>query len=194
MKPNIGAGDTGKTKILGCSLDKTSPLIGLIGYLDELNSFIGFSRSLLDSRKNLEFKDLDETMKEVQNHIFLISSELAGANLKTKIGKKEVEWLESVIVKLEKEIEPINHFIYPTGSIPSSSLHIARAFCRRVERFAFKVSKKEKVREEILSYLNRLSDVLFTLARVINKRMKIEEEPWKMKEWNIFFAIENFLN
>jgi cob(I)alamin adenosyltransferase len=180
MKPNIGVGDTGKTKILGCNLDKTSPLIGLIGYLDELNSFIGFSRSLLESEKKLEFKDLNETMKEIQNHIFLISSELARANLKTKISKKEVKWLESVIGKLEKEIEPINHFIYPTGSVSSSSLHIARAFCRRVERFAFKVSKREKIREEILSYLNRLSDVLFTIARVVNRRMKIKEEIWKL--------------
>ncbi|MCR6623639.1 MAG: cob(I)yrinic acid a,c-diamide adenosyltransferase [archaeon YNP-LCB-024-027] len=182
MKPNIGAGDMGKAEIIGRTLDKTSPLIGLIGYLDELNSFIGFSRSLLKSEEKLEFKDLDEILKEIQNQIFLISSELAGADLKTKIGERELEWLENVIVKLGREIEPINNLIYPTGSIPSSSLHIARAFCRRVERYAFKVLKEENIRSDIPIYLNRLSDLLFTLARVVNSRMKVKDETWKYEE------------
>jgi cob(I)alamin adenosyltransferase len=183
MKPNLGAGDSGRTKILGCNMDKTSPLIALIGQIDELNSFIGFSRSLLDFRKHLEFKDIDEILKKIQNHLFLIGSELAGANLKTKVNEKEVKWLEEILEKFDKEVEPINHFIYPTGSIPSSSLQVARAICRRVEREAFRFSKKKRiVRSEILAYLNRLSDVLFMLARVINKRMKIQEEVWKVEE------------
>ena len=183
MKPNLGVGDSGKTKILGCDMDKTSPLVALIGQIDELNSFIGFSRSLLDFRKHLEFKDIDEILKEIQNHLFLISSELAGANLKAKVGEKEVKWLEEILGKLDKEVEPINHFIYPTGSIPSSSIQVARAICRRVEREAFRFSKRKRiVRSEILAYLNRLSDVLFMLARVINKRMKVQEEAWKLEE------------
>jgi len=183
MKSNIGIGDSGKTRIIGCDMDKTSPLVALIGQIDELNSFIGFSRSLLDFRRKLEFKDLDEILKEIQNHLFLISSELAGANLKTKVSEKEVKWLEEVLMNLEKEVDPLSNFIYPTGSIPSSSLQVARAICRRVERMAFRFSKgKRIVRSEILAYLNRLSDVLFIIARVINKRMKVEEEIWKVRE------------
>jgi len=183
MKSNIGAGDSGKTKILGCDMDKTSPLVALIGQIDELNSFIGFSRSLLDFRRRLEFKDLDEILKEIQNHLFLISSELAGASLKTKVSEKEVKWLEEVLMSLDKEVDPLSNFIYPTGSIPSSSLQVTRAICRRVERVAFRFSKRKRiVRNEILAYLNRLSDVLFMIARVINKRMKVDEEVWKIEE------------
>ena len=183
MKPNIGSGDKGKTKILGCELDKTSKLIGLIGQLDELNSFIGFSRSLLEHRRYSEFRDLDEVMGKIQSHIFLISSELVGASIKKKIDDNEVKWLEKIIIELEKEIEPINNFIYPTGSVPSSSIQVARAICRRVEREAFNFSKRKRiVRREILAYLNRLSDVLFVMARVINKRMKIQEEVWKLED------------
>jgi len=183
MKPKIGSGDKGKTKILGCELDKTSSLVGLIGQLDELNSFIGFSRSLLKFEGHSEFRDLDEIMKKIQSHIFLMSSELIGASLKKKIGEREVKWLEDVINELEKEVEPISNFIYPTGSVPSSSLQVARAICRRVEREAFKFSKRQRiVRNEVLSYLNRLSDVLFVMARVINKRMKVSEEIWKAEE------------
>jgi len=183
MKPKIGSGDKGKTKILGCELDKTSSLVGLIGQLDELNSFIGFSRSLLKFEGHSEFRDLDEIMKKIQSHIFLIGSELIGAFIKKKISESEVKWLEDVINELEKEVEPISNFIYPTGSVPSSSLQVARAICRRVEREAFKFSKRQRiVRNEVLSYLNRLSDVLFIIARVINKRMKVSEEIWKAEE------------
>jgi cob(I)alamin adenosyltransferase len=183
MKPILGAGDSGRTKIFGLDIDKTSPLVALIGQIDELNSFIGFSRSLLDFRKNLEFKDIDEILKKIQNHLFLIGSELAGANLKTKVSGKEVKWLEEVLEKFDKEVEPISNFIYPTGSIPSSSLQVARAICRRVEREAFRFSKRKRiVRSEVLAYINRLSDVLFILARVINKRMKVRDEIWKIEE------------
>jgi cob(I)alamin adenosyltransferase len=178
MKQKVGAGDTGKTRVCGCCMDKTSPIVALIGYLDELNSFVGFSRSLLNVEKG-KLKDLDEMLKEIQSHIFLISSELAGAKLKIKIGKKEVEWLEKIISKLEEELEPISHFVYPNGSVPAASLHVARTVCRKLERIAFRVSRKENVRNEILSYLNRLSDVLFAAARVVNKRMNVKEEFWK---------------
>jgi len=182
MKPDIGKGDSGRTRIFGCELDKTSPLVALIGHIDELNSFIGFSRSFLDVRKNATLKDLDEIMKKIQDHLFLIGSELAGAKLDRKVEMEEVKWLEDVIEKCEKEVEPLRNFIYPTGSLPSSSLQVARAVCRRVEREAFKFSRRKRViRNEILSYLNRLSDVLFILARVINKRMQFQEEIWKIK-------------
>ncbi len=180
MKPKIGHGDKGRTSIIGCNLSKTSPLVSLIGSLDELNSFIGFSRSLLYSNEDSRFRDLDGIMKEIQTHIFLISSELVGAKLKSRITKKEVEWIENVIDKLEKEIKPITCFVYPSGSVPASSLQVARAVCRRVERKAFKFSKRERIiRSEILAYLNRLSDLLFTLARVVNNRLNFDEEFWK---------------
>ncbi|MDT7859092.1 MAG: cob(I)yrinic acid a,c-diamide adenosyltransferase [Candidatus Aenigmarchaeota archaeon] len=183
MKPNIGAGDKGKTNIIGCCLDKTSPIISLLGHLDELNSYIGFSRSLLAREgEKLNIDDLDKIMKEIQSHIFLISSELAGAKLKEVVGEKEVKWLEDTIRKLEAELEPISHFVYTSGSMASASLQVARAVCRRVEIKVFRFSKKERiVRNEILSYLNRLSDVLFTLARVVNKRMGFKEELWKVQ-------------
>lgn len=176
MKGNIGRGDCGKTQIVGRCLDKASPLIGLLGLLDELNSLVGLSRSFLEEK----FKDLDEILEGIQSDIFLISSELAGAKLKKTIDGNDIKKLEEIILRLEKELKPIKNFIYPTGSKVSSLLHTSRAFCRRVEREAFLLSKKRKLRKDILSYLNRLSDVLFTIAMVANRRLNIEEKIWKI--------------
>ncbi|MGC8993217.1 MAG: cob(I)yrinic acid a,c-diamide adenosyltransferase [Candidatus Aenigmatarchaeota archaeon] len=174
MKPNIGAGDSGETKILGCNLNKASPLIGLIGSLDELNSFIGMARSFVN------FKDLDEILKDIQSDIFLIGSELGGAKLDKKVDENSVKKLESYIVKLEAEIEELKNFIYYSGSKSSTILQVCRAVCRRVERDAHIISKDFMIRKEVLSYLNRLSDLLFTIARVLNKREGFREEIWKI--------------
>jgi len=173
MKPNIGRGDSGKTNLLGCNLDKTSPLIGLIGKIDELNSFIGFVRSI-----NKE-TDIDNILREVQNDLFIIGSELAGSR-KKEITETHVKKLEEYIVRFEKEISPISHFLFPTGAEVASAIHICRAVCREVEREALIVAKEYDVPKEIISYLNRLSDLLFVLARVENKRNGIREEEWNI--------------
>jgi len=154
MKPNIGQGDSGKTWIKGCQLDKTDPLIGLIGAIDELNSFVGLAQSVI------EFDDVKEILKEIQNDLMRIGAWLGGFE-KAAIDENYVKKLENFLLKIEGEIEPLKNFILPGGCMEASLLHVCRSVCRRVERKAFLVSKERNISQTILSYLNRLSDVFF---------------------------------
>jgi len=174
MKPNMGKGDKGKTDVFGRKLSKSSKLIGLIGMIDELNSIIGMARSLN------KHDDLDKIMKDIQDHLMNISSLLAGYK-NIDIEYIDHKKLGSYINQLEKEITPINKFIFPNGTPEAAILHIARSFCRKVEREAFIISEEFDIHPNILSYLNRLSDVLFTMARVENKRNKKDDEFWSPK-------------
>ncbi len=160
-------GDKGKTLFGGRIEEKDSLIIEVIGELDELNSFIGLIR------ENLEFKDLDEILEKIQNHIFQIGSCLHLS--KQEFSEDNVKFLESLIEKYEKELKELKHFIYPIGK-----LHYCRALARRVERRMFSLSKQIKVDKNILVYLNRLSDLLFVLARIYNKRKNLEEKEWKL--------------
>lgn len=171
MKPGIGKGDSGKTRLFSRTIDKSSPIISLIGSLDYLNSLIGLARAFNKDRK------IDNLLEKIQSDIFTIGSELAGSK-KKHITKKSVKKLENFILKFEKQLPRLNRFIYPTGSKSAALLHVARSFCRKVESEAFSISKKEKISKNILSYLNRLSDLLFVLARIENKNESIPEKTW----------------
>jgi cob(I)alamin adenosyltransferase len=89
--------------------------------------------------------------------------------------------IENHVDKLELELEPITYFILPGGTTESSMLHICRTIIRRAERSAVALSKQHEINQNILMYLNRLSDLLFVLARVINKRQNCNDVPWKLK-------------
>ena len=171
MKPNIGKGDKGTTNLVSGKADKSSPLIGLIGSVDYLNSLVGFARSF-----NVD-PQIDEVLEDIQTDLFVIGSELAGIK-QERITREDVKKLEGYILTFEKELPKLNKFIYPTGNKTAGILHVARSFCRKVEAEAFSVSKKENISSDLLAYLNRLSDVLFTLARIANKRSEIEEKTW----------------
>jgi len=171
MKPNIGKGDKGETDVFGKKIKKSSELAELIGRIDHLNSLIGLARSFN------RFDDVDRILEDIQNDFFLIGSELAGSD--KKIDAERTKKLEGYIIQFESDLKPLSHFIFPTGSQASSLLHVCRSFCRGVEQFAFSLSEKMTISPHILSYLNRLSDVLFVLARVVNKREGIEEKEWK---------------
>lgn len=169
MKSKIGKGDNGMTCLKGCRIAKDSKLIKFIGDLDELNSYLGFCRSLI---KN---EDVNKVLEEIQSKLFLIGAIVAGEKIKFK--KENVKFLEENIREYEKELKPLNHFIYPAGTQASSVLHIARAVCRRVERSCIEAKLKE-----FIPFFNRLSDLLFVLARVENKRAGIEEKEWIIKK------------
>lgn len=175
MKPNVGSGDKGDTSIIGNRVSKDDPVIEVIGTLDELNSSIGLARSFLKDEK------ADSILEKVQNDLFLIGEEFAKIRRptpRTKFSEENVKFLEETINDLEKELEPINRFILPYGALPASALHTARTICRRCER-AIVVSKgMEQTNELTLKYINRLSDLLFTLARFVNKKMNVEEQFW----------------
>jgi cob(I)alamin adenosyltransferase len=119
----------------------------------------------------------------IQNELFIIGSDLANPN-PSEFNSQSVEnyminKLEETIDSYEHELLPITFFILPGGSIESSYVHIARSIARRVETNITKLSCKDKINPLILIYLNRLSDLLFVLARVINKRLNVVDVAWK---------------
>ena len=155
-------GDKGKTGVFnGKRLSKDSLLIGAIGSIDEANSWLGVVSGF----------------EEIQKDLMTISSILAGAKLKFSSVKSKK--LEKEIDKLDKILPPLKHFILPGGSETGAKLHFARTLVRRAERAVVGLLNKEKVKPEILIYLNRLSDYLFMHARFANFQDGTREVEWK---------------
>lgn len=155
-------GDKGKTSLFnGKRVSKFNPRIETIGAIDELNSFLGIIGGL----------------QAVQSDLFLINAILAGKKLKFPFSKTKN--LERQIDKIEKKLPVQKHFIYYRGSKKAVLLFYARALCRRAERQLIALSKLYALRSTLLTYLNRLSDYLFMLARYTNFKEKIKEEVWK---------------
>lgn len=174
MKPNIGSGDDGKTNLIGKRVWKDDVRIDLQGKIDELNSFIGLSTS------KIKFKDMSLVLEEVQKQLFVLGADLANVVKQekiVKITKDDVKFIENKIQEFEKELEPLTRFILPSGEI-ASIIHVSRAICREAERKAVRLSKEEEINSNIIPYLNRLSDLLFTFARLYNKRLGIKEKEW----------------
>lgn len=172
-------GDRGRTALFDpcCadpkSVSKNSPKITAIGALDELNSYLGIITSQSES------PDLNSLLVTIQKDLFLVSSILAGANL--RFSSSSTRRLEKEIASLEKKLPPLSHFILPGGSGISSHLHFARALARRAERAVVGLSLQEKIKPSILSYLNRLSDAFFIFARQANFAFGIKEIVWRSK-------------
>lgn len=168
MKVYTKRGDDGFTDILGGRVSKNSIRIDVIGSIDELNSFIGLAISVLDSR----FPEVIEILEDIQHDLFDAGADIAN-NLNTdfKITSEKVEKLEKYIDSFEKELEPIKYFILPGGAKGAAELHVARSICRRTERELVDYTLVEAVKHnEVRRYFNRLSDLLFILARVVNQR------------------------
>lgn len=175
-------GDTGTTAIFGGKrVLKCEELVDVYGSVDELNSWFGLLLSFIDNTK------LQKMFTEVQNDLFIIGSTLAGwKGDDLKDLDKRVKDMEKWIDAMEKQVSPLSHFILPGGSQAGSFTHITRSICRRVERqvVAYKYQEKtviaisEHAFESIIKYLNRLSDLLFMLARFINKQQGIPEVKW----------------
>ena len=165
-----GAGDKGKTKLPSVGETwKDSDIIKAVGDLDELNSVLGVVCSL--------YPELSNVIKELQEDIFTISSEIAGFNM--NFSMERVKRLEELIANFSKELEPLRNFVLPGGHIASSFLHLARAVCRRAERSVVTLMKENMAKEVHVTYLNRLSSLLFVLALVVNKRTNNPNVIWK---------------
>jgi cob(I)alamin adenosyltransferase len=184
LKIYTKTGDKGHTGLIDGSRALKSDLrIIAYGEVDEANSHIGLIISKINGIS--KFEDLEKILVEIQNDLFVLGAELANPkNVKddkmlVKIGM--VTNLENQIDKLESELEPITYFILPGGTTESSLLHICRTVIRRAERSAVALSNQQKINQNILIYLNRLSDLLFVLARVINMRQNCNDVAWKLK-------------
>ncbi len=179
MKPNAGRGDKGETDLFGCDFNrvgKDNLRVEAIGSIDELNSFIGLARAGLGNK----FSYTDEILEELQKKLLKLGADLASPETsKVRISAGDVKFVEDKINEIERGLKPLNKFILPTGSKSAALLHVARTVCRRSERIVVSLSKIESINSNILSFINRLSDLLFVLARSVNKHSSIVEREWK---------------
>lgn len=162
MKIVSKKGDEGYTFFGKRKVKKNSPLIEAIGSLDELNSSIGVVRSFIKNRK------INEILKQIQKDIFMIGNNLFSS--KYKFEKEKIEWIENKIEEIEKKLPDLKKFILPSGSKETAFLHLSRSIARRAERNVVRIKEQEKINKNIIVYLNRLSDLLFLIARLLNKR------------------------
>ncbi len=178
MKIYTRTGDAGETSYFdGTRVRKDDPRLDTYGDVDELNAWLGFVRaSGLDSA-------LDAELAQVQRDLFALGAQLADPGEKiaarvTKaiVGDADVERLEAWIDRLEGELAPLRRFILPGGGPAGAALHVARTVCRRAERRM--VALDPPVDPVLLRYVNRLSDLLFVLARSANARAGVAETEW----------------
>ena len=149
-------GDDGTTALFGGKrVSKSDPRVELYGSIDELNSWLGLFN--------------DKYLVTVQSDLFTIGSTLAGWKGNLDFIDDRVSEMEHWIDAMDEKLPPLTNFILPNGQ-----MHLARNVCRRVERLAV----KSKASPQIIKYLNRLSDLLFTYARFINRKQKIGEKIW----------------
>jgi cob(I)alamin adenosyltransferase len=190
MKIYTKTGDKGLTGLIdGKRIPKSDIRIIAYGSIDELNSYIGLSISLLSQHRtnnnnnNQSFSDIIITLNRIQNELFIIGSDLADPDLSKptslRVQSTMITVLENDIDNYEKELFPITYFILPGGSVESSTLHIARSITRRAETNVSKLLLKDKINNLVLIYLNRLSDLLFVISRTVNKRLQILDIAWK---------------
>jgi len=177
MKIYTKTGDDGTTALFGGGrVPKNSLRVECYGTIDELNSSLGVVVSEIDTIV------IRERLLKIQNHLFNLGGELATpeeSKVVSGIEKKDVEFLENTIDEIEKELQPLKQFILPGGTKGASLLNLSRTICRRAERLVTSLSKIEKISDVILAYLNRLSDLLFVLARYENKVKNVEDIPWQ---------------
>jgi cob(I)alamin adenosyltransferase len=181
MKIYTKTGDKGTTSLIGgTKVPKSHLRIEAYGTVDELNSYIGLCKDLLQDKHNKHI------LQEVQDRLFTIGSSLACDPIKEpKVRIPDLK--ETDITLLEKEIDRMNEgipamkfFILPGGHATLSQLHVARCICRRAERCCVRLELESlEVAPIILKYLNRLSDYLFVLSRFTGHQLHVEEIPWK---------------
>jgi len=174
-----GKGDKGDTGVFGCDqrISKSSAVAEALGVLDECNSFLGICKMKLQSDFKNEENISSKAIEGIQQDLFIIQAEIAGAD--KKISADRVINVETVISDIEKDLPEIKSFSVPGGTELSAHFDFARTLVRRAERRAVAVAQegKQKVNENTLAYLNRLSSLLFALARLINHKSGITEEP-----------------
>jgi cob(I)alamin adenosyltransferase len=170
-----GQGDKGQSAFGKKKLPKDGALFGVLGDLDELNSWLGFAG--IGAPKKIK-----EILKQLQEDLFIVQAEIAvvGFGYQTRgfkdIDSEKTKELEKIIIGIDKKIPPIRTFILPGGSELAAKLDIARTIARRTERAAVNYRKSKKFPVEALRFLNRLSSLLFALARYVNYSKKIREE------------------
>jgi cob(I)alamin adenosyltransferase len=180
------SGDKGQTSLVsGARILKSDNRIHLYGEVDELNSHIGFIRSLLEQE---DFSDIDELLIKVQSSLFDMGSKLACENENWEkyklpdISEELIKLVEDEIDKLDSILPKMKNFILPSGSMSGSYMHIGRTVCRRIERSLVSFEENgNALPENALQLINRLSDYLFVASRFVNYKLDKVEIPWNAK-------------
>ena len=181
MKIYTRTGDEGDTALFGGGrVGKDHPRVEAYGDVDELNAALGMARAVEMMPR------IDEVLVPIQKDLFAIGALLATPDhdkmkeqlSKARVDDGRIEQLEQAIDACERELEPLRSFIIPGGTPKAAALHVARTVCRRAERRVVHLSQDIALPPLVVIYLNRLSDLLFMLARVANKRAGAGEVTW----------------
>jgi cob(I)alamin adenosyltransferase len=179
-------GDGGNTSLVGGRpIAKDDPRVEAYGTVDELNTVLGLARSFNAAKEPSPPRDgLEQVLQAIQQRLFDL-----GAQLATRPGDEyegqvlvtagDVTWLEHVIDTLNAELPPLNSFVLPGGGPVTATLHQARAVCRRCERLVVALGRGQAVGEQVLPYLNRLSDALFVMSRWVAATLGERELLWQ---------------
>jgi cob(I)alamin adenosyltransferase len=175
-------GDTGETGLFaGGRVRKDDPRIEAIGSVDETNAAIGLVRMEL-LRGGTAPPGFDDLLSEVQHRLFDLGAELAMPQPITggesSLTDADVAVIEAAIDRYASDLEPLKQFILPGGCPSAAQLHLARGLCRRCERQLVTLATAAPLRREVLAYVNRLSDLLFVLARAANNAHGIDDVKW----------------
>jgi cob(I)alamin adenosyltransferase len=181
MKIYTKTGDAGDTGLFGGGrVPKSHPRVEAYGDVDELNAVLGLVRAAEPMPR------IDEVLVPIQRDLFAIGALLATPDrekmqshlAKAQIDDDRIKDLEQAIDDGDAELEPLKSFIVPGGTHKAAALHVARTVCRRAERRVVELASHTEIPTLVVIYLNRLSDLLFTLARVANKRSGAGEVTW----------------
>lgn len=176
MKIYTKTGDEGKTSFFGGErVSKNDMRIEAYGTVDELNSLLGVVFTFTGD------KFVKEILSKIQNDLFTVCAELAsltfkGKNPMPKVGGEQSEELEMYIDQIEAQLAPQTSFIIPGGTQAGAFLHFARTVARRAERIIVALGEKMEINPELIKYMNRVSDLLYVLARLVNKELAVKEQ------------------
>lgn len=182
MKIYTRTGDEGQTSLLGGRVDKDHLRVEAYGTIDELNTFIG---------ETIFRCSIETSMATIANHLTIIQHELFDIGADLALTAKNPTYqvqsvmtlrLEEWIDAYDQELDPLKRFILPGGGQVASALHICRVVTRRAERRVVSLCKQLETNVEVRRYLNRLSDLLFVMARVANMRMKINDIEYNRED------------
>lgn len=173
-------GDDGSTGLFGgARVSKADLRVEAYGEVDELNAVLGWAITVMTD------PEIRTELSRIQSDLFALGAQLsdpghdpAASKAKTRIDDARIAAFEHAIDRAEEETGPVRHFILPGGAPSAAALHLARTVCRRAERRVVSLAAKERVPSVVLVYLNRLSDLLFALARLANRRAGLADVPW----------------
>lgn len=183
MKIYTRTGDAGDTGLFGGDrVSKASARVDAYGEVDELNSVLGVARQYRFGQEATAMDEFDRLLAGIQSRLFDLGAELANSKGKDLgiplVDDADITAMERAIDRAEEEVPPLKVFVVPGGSPLGAHLHVARTVCRRAERRVVALGAEVPLRPEVVRYLNRLSDLLFTLARLANHRAGVGDVPW----------------